>query len=362
MTTQPLTLRRLLRDPFATSQSLESAALVVGAFVFVLAGIVALIAFWGRDLPLSGPGSLGQFIAIGSAIVALVIFVIGRWMLRRSTHAPSGLHWYDDIAIAIAHALIALIGWTGFAAVMSESFVDATVYAFSAAAIAAVGIALTAYAAFLSAVRLSPMLLSAVLAVFLVCGAIASMLSASDPHWWKLNLSALGMTSDISSLTFNITLIVAGVIVTAIANYAAAALPASTQVERRRRSTVRTELDLLGILLACVGIFPVNKFLTLHNMSAVGMLIVFAVLILSIRRTVPNVPRVFALLGYVYLGVIFVVAVFFVTGYYNLTAVELIAAVLVFSWLILFLRNTSQPADASENRLPTSDESVAMTR
>lgn len=362
MTTQPLTLRRLLRDPFATSQSLESAALVVGALIFVIAGIVALIVFWGNQLPLSGPGSLGQFIAIGSALVALVVFVVGRWMLRRSSHATPGLHWYDDIAIAVAHALIALIGWTGFAAVMSESFVDAKVYALSAAAIAAVGIALTGYAVFLSAVRLSPMLLSAVLAVFLVCGALASMLSASDPHWWKLNLSALGMTSDISSLTFNLTLIVAGVIVTAIANYAASSLPSSSAIERRHRTTVRTELDLLGVLLACVGIFPVNKFLTIHNVSAVGMLIVFTVLILSIRRLVPGVPHVFALLGYVYLGVIVVVAVFFVTGYYNLTAVELIAAVLVFSWLILFLRNTSQPVETAQVPKTTSEDDVVAAR
>jgi len=31
--------------------------------------------------------------------------------------------------------------------------------------------------------------------------------------------------------------------------------------------------------------------------------------------------------------------VFFATGYYNLTAVELVAGVLIFSWIILFLRN-----------------------
>jgi hypothetical protein len=52
-------------------------------------------------------------------------------------------------------------------------------------------------------------------------------------------------------------------------------------------------------------------------------------------------PRVFVLLGYVFVGVILVLAVFFAIGYYNLTAVELVAAVLIFSWIIVFLRNTS---------------------
>jgi hypothetical protein len=47
---------------------------------------------------------------------------------------------------------------------------------------------------------------------------------------------------------------------------------------------------------------------------------------------------VFIALGYAYVAVIVLLAVFFATGYYNLTAVELIAAVLIFSWIIVFLR------------------------
>jgi len=36
-----------------------------------------------------------------------------------------------------------------------------------------------------------------------------------------------------------------------------------------------------------------------------------------------------------------VLGVFFAIGYYTLTAVELVAAMLIFSWIILFLRNIS---------------------
>ncbi len=69
----------------------------------------------------------------------------------------------------------------------------------------------------LSAVALTPMVLSLVLAVFLVVGAFASMLATSDVHWWRDNLSALGMSSNSSSVAFNATLIIAGVMVTTIA-------------------------------------------------------------------------------------------------------------------------------------------------
>jgi hypothetical membrane protein len=211
--------------------------------------------------------------------------------------------------------------------------------------------ALTAYMAYLSAVNLTPMLLSLVLALFLVVGALASMLSATDPLWWQKNLSTLGISDDISALAFNLTLIIAGVMVTTIAHYATAFLPHSTQAEKRGRSLVRFGLVLLGILLACVGIFPVDEFLEAHNTAATGMAIVYVALVLGLRWLLPSMPRVFILLGYVYVGVIVVLAVFFITGYYNLTAVELVAAVLIFSWVIVFLRNTGaveKPVDRSD--------------
>jgi hypothetical protein len=58
--------------------------------------------------------------------------------------------------------------------------------------------------------------------------------------------------------------------------------------------------------------------------------------------------------------VIVVLAVFFVTGYYNLTAVELVAGVLIFSWIIVFLRNagTAGRADAAPPAL-ASEASLA---
>ena len=44
---QSTPIRRLLRRPVANSESLESSALVVGAIVFVVSGIVAALWFWG---------------------------------------------------------------------------------------------------------------------------------------------------------------------------------------------------------------------------------------------------------------------------------------------------------------------------
>jgi hypothetical membrane protein len=200
-------------------------------------------------------------------------------------------------------------------------------------------VAVSSYAVFLTAIKLTPMLLSIVLVVFLVVGTFASMLSATDPLWWQKNLSTLGISDDISALAFNLTLIIGGVIVTVIASYATANIPVQGEREERGRRFVRGALALMGILLACVGIFPVDRFMTAHNVSASGMAVIFVVLALGLGRYVPSMPRVFVLLGYLFVGVIVVLAVLFANGYYNLTAVELIAFLMIFSWLIVFLRN-----------------------
>ncbi|KQZ11710.1 hypothetical protein ASD23_05735 [Agromyces sp. Root1464] len=373
----PSSIRRVLRHPAATAESLESIALLIGAAVFVIGGLVAWFMFLGRNLPIAGQGSLGEFVGFGSAIATLIAFLLGRLALRTRSaagfadsvlpglDAPGArIHWFDLTAIALAHAFIALLGWIGLADLLEQSFQGAVVFTIPGAVLAGVGMAVTAYAVFLSAAHLTPMLLSFVLALFLVVGALASMLSSSDPLWWQKNLSALGMTNDISALAFNLTLIIAGVIVTTIARYATAAVPTTTRAELRGRTIVRVGMILLGIFLACVGIFPVDQFFLVHNTVATGMTIAFAVLVIGLRWFIPSMPKVFILLGYVYVGVIVMLAIFFATGYYNLTAVELVAAVLIFSWIIVFLRNTGamhgpSASDAAATPIPEAQTSAA---
>jgi hypothetical membrane protein len=126
--------------------------------------------------------------------------------------------------------------------------------------------------------------------------------------------------------------------ITTISRYATAGLPVDDDGARRGRFIVRGGLILMGIFLACVGIFPVDEFFLLHNTVATGMAVVFAVVVVGLPWFLSSIPRVFVLFGWAYVLVIAMLGVFFAVGYYNLTAVELIAAVLIFSWIIVFLR------------------------
>ncbi len=323
----------------------ESFALTFGAFAFAGSAIVAIFVFWGRELPIDGRHSLGEFAAIAGAVAAAAGFATSR--LRPHRDRPTDMRaadgtrywWFDLVALSAAYAAIALLGWIGVATILDHSFVGATVFASPAVVLAAASAALSAYLAFVSGANLTPRHLSLVLAVFLVVGMVTAMLSATDPQWWQMNLSALGITHDISALTFNVTLIVSGVIVTTIARFGTASLPSEMDADRRRRGTVRGLFVLLGALLACVGLFPVDRFFLLHNTVATGMCVAFAVLVVGLPWLIPTMPRVFVALGFVYVGVIVILALLFSAGIYNLTAVELVSALLIFSWIILFLRN-----------------------
>jgi len=348
---RPAPISWLLRHPVANAESRESAALLVAAAVFLAGGSAAALTFRGQDVPIAGPGSIGQFVALAGAVTAVLIFIATRVVMQASRAAgtlldpgpsKSGalLQWYDIGALALAHGVIALLAWLAGAGLLSRSFIGAVVFSVPAILLAAVAVALTAYSVFLSAVGLTPILMSVLLAVFVVVGTFASMLTASDPLWWQENLSTLGISDDISALAFNLTVLIAGVIVTTLAHYATAALPADTRAEVRGRALVRGALVLLGVLLACVGLFPLDQNRVAHNVSATGMLVVFITVVLCLRSWIPAIPRVFLYLGYVYVGIIVVLALWFVTGYYTLTAVELVAFLLIFSWLIVFLRHT----------------------
>ncbi|MBW9094882.1 DUF998 domain-containing protein [Microbacterium jejuense] len=325
----------------STERGLESLALGVGAIAFVVAALVALIVFRLQSAPIAGPGSIGQYAAIASGVAALLAVVAGRFVLRQGGRRSAPLRFLDYVdiaALAFAHAVIAVLGWTLLAVILEQSFLGAEVFALPVLVLAGAAAALSAYIAFYSATHMDLQLLAVVLAVFLVLGVVASMMTASDADWWKDNLSALGMSSNASSWAFNITIIVAGVLVTTLARYATRGVPTA---DERGMRWVRTLLVVVGVFLACVGIFHVDDFFLVHNTVATGMVVAYAALVIMLPRWIPGMPRAFFAVGWVFLAVTVVLGIFFAVGYYTLTAVELVAGILIFSWIVLFIRNAA---------------------
>jgi len=321
----------------SSERTLESLALAAGAAAFVGGALVALLVFRLQAAPIAGPGSVGQFSAIAAAVAAILAFVAGRVIVREPGHRIGVLDVVDVAALAFAHAVIALLTWTLLAVILEKGFIDAEVYPLPIIVVAGAVAAVTAYIVFFSATHFDLQLLALVLAVFLAEGIMASMLTASDPHWWQENLSQLGVSEDLSALAFNLTLIVAGVVVVALARFATRAITAVGG----GRGQVRTCLILVGVFLACVGIFHVDDFFWIHTGVASGMGVAFGVLVILLPRWVPGMSRGFYAVGWLFFAVLLVLGVFYAVGYYTLTAVELVGGILVFAWIILFLRSAA---------------------
>lgn len=329
----------------SNERSRESLALAVGVLSFLAVAGLTLLVFRLRAAPISGPGSIGQFAAVASGAVAIVAFVGGRMVMRRAGTRLGVLDVIDIAALAFAHGVIALLSWTLVAVIMEQSFIGAEVFGGAGVALAGAAAAVTGYLALYSATHMDLDLLAVVMAVFLAEGIIASMLTASDPQWWEEHLSALGVTHDISSLAFNLTLIVAGVIVTTLARYATRDIPTTNPKGALR---VRTCLVVVGVFLGCVGVFNVQAFFWIHTGVASGMAVAFGVLVVRLPVWIPRMPRLFVWVGIAFIGVILLLAVYYAVGFYTLTAVELVAGVLVFTWIILFLRNVAALQDDAE--------------
>jgi hypothetical membrane protein len=339
----------------------ESHALVVGSAAFLVLGVVAFLLIGREPVPLSGRGSAGDIAAVGTAVLGAGAVVAG-CLRRRPDLSPPVLsppaesspvsssparprrirNVLDIAALALAHGCIFLLGWLALFSVFQQAFIGAALYPLAAAILIGTAGAISAYTAYLSALSMNAYRLAALLAGFLVTGILTSMLTAADPQWWQENLSALGTSSDISGAAFNFTLIIAGVVVTTLAGYSTATLAATARSATARHRVRQLEggIILIGLFLAGVGLFPVDERFGFHTMVASGMVLVFASLIVRIRALVPAISATFVALGWLFLAVIvFAAVLWFPVGYYNLTAVELIAASLVFSWLIVLIRN-----------------------
>ena len=343
-----------------TASGVESRALLFAIGGFVTAGVIGLILFGTHDIPLAGANSLGNVTAIVSAVLALVVFIVGYVL----SYAEPSRAWLRDVrlgrqfldigGLAFAHAVLCYLAYGVLFKLLQDAFLGAVVFPIPAAVLLGAACATSSYFVYLSAVHMTTSRVASTMAIFLVLGLLTSMLTAADPLWWTMNISALGMNDDLSSHVFNFTLLIAGIVLTTMANYMTAELEsgpltrtdASTTdaVALGRARYVKWSLVLIGVFLACVGIFHVDDFFWIHNTVATGMAVVFCVLVFRLPWVVPGLPRAFFVVGYIFIAVIVVTAIFFATGYYNLTAVEIIAFALIFTWLIVLIRMVSAAA------------------
>lgn len=345
----------------------ESLAIFVAIAAFAVTAIV--IAMWmrGQRLPLSGDGfdSFGTRVAWVAGVCAgtsfAVVFVIairqgvGLWRLRM----PIAKRVLDAVALTVAVGVVTGLAIEAVAAVFQRGFSGMTIDPLGGAAVAGAAAAYASYAAMLFGARVITTGVAKLAVLVLFLGTVASMLTAPDERWWEFHFSALGnQAGSNSAIAFNGALILTGLVVIVLANYAShdvrRGLRLNDAGERtapvlsenppfwtldRRAAAVLWGFIVIGVSMMVVGLVhdAVNK--QIHVTGAAGMVVTFGLLAIFLLTLLPGVPTSFKMLTLaVMAGVVVSIVLWIPIGYYALTGVEFITAGLLFSWLIVFSR------------------------
>jgi hypothetical membrane protein len=354
--------RASIRTPAASARrrlALETEALVAGAIAATTSGLVGWVFFRGLVWPLWGKWSVGAVAAISVIVTGIVI---GAVEYRRSRDLP-GQEWrrrlrpwktaLDVATVATVHAAIAGLVTVAVFVALQRAFEGIIVDAFTSTAATAATAGLAAYWIALSVSAVTTNRLATLLVVFMGTSVFASMATAQDPAWWEYHFSQLGTADDISSRLFNLAVIIGGAFVTTFALYVHRDLTTLVRqgvlAHAWAPRFVATVFVVMGVLLACVGIFPLDVSFWLHNLSAIGMSLTFLGMLVSAPWTLKGMPRRFfwfctgavvLLLGGALL--------FEPVGYYSLTAFELLAFATIFGWISVFIRFIDALAEEGE--------------
>ena len=268
--------------------AVETEALVGGVVAGGSTIVVAMLSFFGSEWPLWGGWSVGALAAIAVIVSGVAVAATGYW---RARDLP-GQEWRHELrpwkfsldvaTVSAVHAVIA-------------GLITVTVFVL---------------------------------------------------QWWEIHFSQLGTSNDFSSAMFNIALIVAGTFVITFAMYVFRDLSTLVRqgvlVNAWAPRLVSVVFVVMGILLACVGLFPFDVNLFMHNMSAIGMSLSFLALLISAPWVLRGMPKRFFIFCSGAIVVLLGGALLFEPiEYWNLTAFELVAFSTIFGWIAVFIRFVS---------------------
>ncbi|HET6672067.1 MAG TPA: DUF998 domain-containing protein [Agromyces sp.] len=327
----------------------ETEAVVAGVAAALVLGGIGCLFFIGRDTPLWGGVSVGLVSAGASLVAGILAGYIGYW---RSRHR-AGQEWrlkigawkfmVDATSVALVHAIIAAIISIAVFVMLQRGFEGLVVDALTATMAVAVVSGFTGYAIYLSVSDITTRKMASLLVFFMSASVLTSISTAQDPAWWEYHFSQLGTADGFSSTMFNLALIIAGFFVTTFSLYLHRDLTALAERGVLEHAWAPRFISIafvvMGVMLAGVGLFPLDVSVALHNGCASGMAAAFAAMVLGspwILRGLPKRFHVFCFGTFALLIGGFLL--FEPVGYYNLTAFELVAFSIIFGWITVFIR------------------------
>lgn len=334
-----------------TAREVRATRFAIAAFI-VGAGL-ALVVAGGQYLPLSGPVSLGSMAGWIAGALSAVAYA-GAYLLPGGGASDPALRWrrqvplakriIDLVALTIATGMLTYLVVIAIAAVFQMGFRGLTVDPIGGAVLVGFTSAAMTYVAALAGAQITGSSIASLAISVLFTGTIASMVSSPDASWWQLHFSQLGNTGGVTGYRFNLALIITGFVITVLAGYVGQAF--TSGLRRRgedpgRRPRVLAWLFLgIGVCMAMAGFVPDAVSFPIHVGSASGMVVLFAAFAYGSLRYIPDLPKdLIVFTTVVVIGIAVAIVLWVPIGYYNLTGMELVAAGLLFAWLLVFVRS-----------------------
>jgi hypothetical membrane protein len=200
------------------------------------------------------------------------------------------------------------------------------------------------------AIGMDTIIVARLFTIVMISGIILSMLTNNNPNWWQVNFSYLGWGNGISSLSFNLTIIMAGLLVIALSTQFTNDLKRSKHIFDKKDvnfNILSVLFIILGVDMSALGLFPYDRAPRLHDILGYSMIIIFGVIVLSLKYIFPKIDKAFLTNSYLILFFIALCYILFsVVGYLSLTGFELIGFLSTFGWLLMFVRKISQMSKA----------------
>ncbi|MCP9312703.1 DUF998 domain-containing protein [Liquorilactobacillus satsumensis] len=251
------------------------------------------------------------------------------------------LYWRSFLTIMLSFVLILAISLLSFFWLLELLFEGAAFDLLTSSFIFLLFCSVVNYFMLYAESRLSPAVIFILFVCVIIGGALASMITNSNKHWWEHNVSFLGTSQASSSWQFNLTLITSALLLAALIDFIFAALDQKFG-RNRRLFILHILLTAFAVCLGGVGLFANNGrglLHELHTQAASLMVYLLLIIIALVGILLPQMEPTFKHLSYA-IGASLLGAslLFSPIGYLSLTAFELIAFVLSFSWLLLLLQ------------------------
>lgn len=294
------------------------------------------------QIPLIGQRSIASMVILLGVISGMINFTYYFIKDNKRDNSSLKLYWRNLPVVLLSYLVIIVVAQLLFFKVMGQLFMGATFDIYTSSCMAAVMTGIVNYVMIYSAKSITPTSLIRSLVFVILGGVFIAMVTNRDQQWWLYNFSFLGTPEATNSWQFNLTLILSSLLMVALIDYIFVYLY-NIEGKTKRLIALKVLLLLTAICLGGVGFFPYNDSLfyqSMHNRVAGYLVYLFIILIISIRWLLPNVSKHFLRISYSIGAMLGIICVLFLGVHYlSLTAFELFAFVLAFSWLLLLLQH-----------------------